>query len=379
MRFYYLYLYLLLWIFAFIAPTISIKAQKKILALYCSIWAVTFGFRRYDVGNDTPGYVAFFENRGSMYGYGTVDNPGETIEEGFVVFSKIINLFTENATIVFLGLGIAIWSVIYLLYLSKSKTPLLSLLIMMTITGKIFYTLEIAVRQSMSIFVVLLGILLIYSSKIGKIKDFTSSKRALAGLLLFLFSIMIHRTTGMLVFILFLLLFLKMNKSICYAVVIFFTMIALFFAESFVQLFDYTLLFVGEFSDENVSLLGDRYMGEIDTKLPIRASLIAWPLPTLLTIYLTKKDHINNFVFKVYIFVFCLHQMMQYSTMHDRLTTLFIIIGFVASVPEICVSKRKWYYTYLLIAMIYIFLDYRMFDSWNVKADAALPYYFIWE
>ena len=120
MQFFYWYLYVLLWLFALIAPGLSLKAQNRLLAFYCGVWAFVFGFRRHDVGNDTPSYAAYFENVGVGMGYGTVDKPFDTAEEGFVFISRIINMFTESATIVFLLIGVSLWFLIYQHYKTNS-------------------------------------------------------------------------------------------------------------------------------------------------------------------------------------------------------------------------------------------------------------------
>lgn len=380
MQYFYWYLYVLLWVFVFIAPNIGLKAQQRLMAFYCGIWAFVFGFRRYDVGNDTPGYAAYFENVGTGYGYGTVDRPFETIEEGFWFLSKVVNFFTESATVVFLIIGIALWSLIYQLYKANSKTPLLSLLFMMTITGRMFYTLEIAVRQTVSIIVILAGILCFQKSGIQSWKNILKSKWAIAGLILCLSSVTVHRTTGILMVFMAFIHFIKINKSIPYLLILGFALFAIFGAATFGQIFDMTMLFIGGFSDENVNLLGDRYIGDVNGKSGFSTgTMLAWVFPTLLTVYLTKKEKINTYFFKTFIFTYCLHQLMQFSTMHERLITLFILMGFTMSIPEICSRKRNIYYAYLLIGGYYVFLSYKMFYNWPLQDDAAVPYYFIWQ
>ncbi len=379
MRYFYWYLYVLLWLFALIAPNIKIKTQKRLLALYCAAWAIIFGFRRYDVGNDTPGYTAFFENIGTGKTYGTIDNPDETLENGFLAISQLINLFTDSSTLIFLLIGIGVWGAVYLLYERLSETPLLSLLFMMTITGKMFYTLGIAVRQTMSIILILYGFIFIIKSGINSCRTILKSKWALLGLLLLVLSVTVHRTTGIMTLVLLVLYFLRMSKTIAYLMIFAATGIAIFAAPVIGEMFDGILLIVGAFSDETINLLGDRYMGDMTSFDYSGGAMLGWTVPALLTTYLTKKEMVNSFFYKIYIFSLCLNHVIQFSSMHIRLTPLFILLGFVMSVPSICRNNRLWYNFYLLIALFYLYLDYQMFARWDVDFDTAVPYYFLWQ
>ena len=379
MQYFYWYLYVLLWVFAFIAPNIGLKAQQRLMAFYCGIWAFVFGFRRYDVDNDTPGYVAYFENVGTGDGYGTVDRPFETIEEGFWFLSKIVNFFTESATVAFLIIGITLWSLIYQLYKNNSKTPLLSLLFMMTI-GRMFNVLECMVRQTTSIIVILAGILCIQKSGITEWKRIFRNKWAMAGIILCLLSVTVHRTTGMLMAVMGLIYFIRINKTLSYLLIFGFAVFAIFGAAAFGELFDMAMLLIGGFSNENVNLLGDRYIGDVDGNKGFSiGAMLAWVFPTMLTVYLTKKEKVNTYFFKVFMFSYCLHQLMQFSTMHDRLIALFILVGFTIVIPEICNRQRNMYYLYLLIGLYYVILSYKVFYTWPLQDQPVVPYYFIWQ
>jgi len=379
MRYFYWYLYVSLWLFAFIAPDINIKAQKRLLALYCAAWAIVFGFRRFDVGNDTPGYIAFYENIGSGQTYGTIDNPDETLENGFLAISHLINFFTDSSTLVFLLIGIGVWGAVYLLYEKLSETPLLSLLFMMTITGKMFYTLGIAVRQTMSIILILYGFIFIIKSGINSCRDILKSKWSLLGLLLLVLSVTVHRTTGIMTLVLLVLYFMKMSKPIAYLMIFTATGIAIFAAPVIGEMFDGILLIVGSFSDETINLLGDRYMGDMTRFGYSGGAMLGWTVPALLTTRLTEKEMVNSYFYKIYIFSLCLNHVIQFSSMHIRLTPLFILLGFVLSVPNICKDNRLLYNIYLLIGLFYLYLDYQMFARWDVDFDTAVPYYFLWQ
>lgn len=378
MRYFYWYLYLLLWLLALIAPYISLRARNCLFAFYCALWAFVFGFKRYDVGNDTPDYVSFFENRGLGMRYGTVDNPFETSEIGFVYIARFLNIFTENATIIFFIIGIFIWYIVYKLYVNHSKLPFLSLFFMLTSLGVMFYTMQIAVRQAISTGVACAGILLIYKSSNGILKTSNINKMML-GLLVLMSSITIHRTTGMIVLSMIIIYFIKINKSMAYVLLSLFTVMALVYANLITQLFDIVLILVDGISDENISLLGDRYAGVSNTATFSKSSFLGWTFLGYARIYFSEKKDLNSYFFKTFLFTCCLQQILQFTGLRMRFLCLYMIIGFIASVPEICAKSKRIYMLYMIAALYFLYLNYDWFTISDVKSDTASLYYFIWQ
>ena len=154
-------IYFVLELLAFILVIFDLKKRggnnKKILLAYCILWGIIAGLRRYDVGNDTPGYVAFFEGTNIKgIGYGTVQYPGETIEYGFVLLSKLLNFISTNGTFFLLVEGLFVYYAIYLTY-KNQKYGLWSFLIFMLIANN-FVVLHAMIRQVFSIAFLLIGI-----------------------------------------------------------------------------------------------------------------------------------------------------------------------------------------------------------------------------
>ena len=72
----------------------GLKVTNKCLAISCILWTLIFGLRGYMVGNDSPNYAAYFENRNTPgVGYGTINYPGESIEWGFVAITRLRRFF----------------------------------------------------------------------------------------------------------------------------------------------------------------------------------------------------------------------------------------------------------------------------------------------
>ena len=365
---------------AFLAPSLGKKAENRLAAIYCMVWALFMGLRRHNVGNDTPGYAAYFENNtAGGFEYGTVDKPFEDMEFGFWFISKVINFFTESSTVVFLLISFGIWVFISVLYRRYSQSPLLAILLFFTITVRLPITaLGVMVRQDVSIIVIGIGLLIILKTGVKSVSAFFHNKVALVGGLICLFSILVHRSTGILIVFLFLLHFVRIPKVLAYVLIVGFTIFAVFFAETISQLFDMTLLIIGDNSSEMTSLLADRYADAMDAETISKGALVAWIVPSLLTVYLSKKEEINTYFFKVFIFSYCLNQLIQFSFMHDRIIALFVIVGFVGIIPYRAVKYRQFYYLYLLMALFNLYVDFKVFSSWP-KDQTEIPFFFVWQ
>ena len=48
----------------FISYRKTTKINNGYFAIACLLWVIVFGFRGYNVGNDTSEYAAFFDGRG---------------------------------------------------------------------------------------------------------------------------------------------------------------------------------------------------------------------------------------------------------------------------------------------------------------------------
>ena len=157
----YIFAELMMFVFVIISRKTSDKQRKLFLFITCMMWALIFGLRGHEVGNDTPGYTGFFErtNARGGDGYGTYDAPGESIEWGYVMVNRVLALFSDSATFLFLFHGFFLFSMLYVIY-KDNRNSVMSLLWMMTF-GDTISMLMVALRQSFSICFALLSIVLI--------------------------------------------------------------------------------------------------------------------------------------------------------------------------------------------------------------------------
>lgn len=355
---------------------------NKDLFICCILWALLAGLRAYCVGNDTPGYTAFFEGTNVKgFGYGTVLFPGDTIEWGFVALSRFLHKISENGTFFLLANGLLVYLSIFLIYKDK-KYGLWGFLIFMTI-GNNFVALNTAIRQSFSIGILLIGIYFIQKLPL---KDksiswyrYLKQPYGIIGILFCVFAGMVHRTSIMLFPLLALVWAVPMTKKIAYTCVGFAFIVSLFFSSYIGAFFDTMLTLIGGMSNENVALLGDRYSNTFgETSSSIIRSL-AWTIPCLVCIESINKEKIKSFYMKCYIFSVSAYLLFSASYMVTRLNLLFLILGLTIVIPEKVEKNYKLKIFYILATLYYLWRAYAGFEKWPIWQDSSLPYYFFWE
>ena len=357
----------------------SIKKQNKYLVFILSVWCLLFGLRHESVGNDSPGYAAFFEGHGSNLMYGTINNPGDTIEWGFVEISRCLHYLSSSYTLFFFAISLMFLIPMYFYY--KDKKCCIWSLLLFIVMSKSFFVLPVMIRQTMSIGLVLTSLLLLnIVNNEFDYKNFFHNKKNIIGVTLFVISIFVHRTSLLLFPLLLGLIFIRINKKTCYIVIVLTFVIAMFSREIISTYFDLMLSFVGSFSDSNISLLQARYEEDFTARdfSLVRASF--WTLTFLLSVWCTNKEDVNKYNYKCLIFAFVLYMLLGTSSMGLRISVIFQFIGFSAIVPSTIIANKRKKYLFALLTLAFIVNCYSNFEKWAIEdMDSGLPYYFFWE
>lgn len=362
----------------------SKKIKEVLLAISCVLWCMVFGLRGYDVGNDTPGYAAFFDGSNSPgVGYGTVDFPGDTIEPVFVYFSRVLSFLSDSPTFFFLVVSSLLFFCVFLLYNRLSDNGIWSLLIFFII-GNTFYPLMTMMRQVTSICLLLLSVLLFlkaknYTRESNKHDYLPGSFLYIMAFVLLIASLFAHRTSVLLFPLLIILYKIKINRVFSYVIVSTALIIALFMPQVIGVLFDFVLSQIGMMEDDDVALLGNRYaesFGQTGAS-PIR--MAAWAIPALFTIYNTETNKIGSFAFNCFIISITLFLTMNSSFMVTRLNLVFLLIGFCVFIPQKVNNDKRIYILYIFITLYYLWRAYVGFENWPYEQDTSLPYKFFWE
>lgn len=357
----------------------SQKVQNKCLWIVCFLWTLVWGLRGYGVGNDTPGYAEYFDGTGTKFvGYGTVDAPGDTMEPGFIIIGKFLSIFSSSPTFYFLVVAALQFSAIYYLY--KDKKVALWGFLFFFIVGLGYEAAIVATRQSLSLSLVLWAVYLFETSNISELKFsvLKKNKRVLFGVALFIFALFTHRTSILIFPVLILIYFWKLNKKTAYIVVSLIFLITLVIPNSIKTIIDLSLSQISLFANESINLLGSRYENTFDSNITLM-KIILWALPVYTCLYYTPKDKINSFTFKCLIVSIALNLLLTGTSMIERLSITFTILGFRSFVPVEVTRNKRIVMIFILSTVLFLARTYKGFALWDTKADSFVPYYFFWE
>ena len=383
----YFIVYLVMTIFTFKSFQAPIKIKNILLWISIFLWVIVFGLRGYYVGNDTPGYAQFFS--GIRYlrtiSYGTVENPDETLEPGFLLIANILHILSNNPTIIFL-LHASFLFIVWGLYLKKnnSQNAIWCLLLFFVLnTGQII-NLMVALRQSLSICFLILGIHIYEINKnsvshTAKRKWYTN-KSLLISMAFILFAITIHRTSILIFPIIVLLMFIKIPRTIAYILIIICCAISLILPNFFGMFFDMVLSSLLNIEDEKVALLGSRYSDSFNNaNVNNFISLLSRPLIALFIIYHLDKKQLSSIAYNCLVMSTIISSILNQSNMMTRLVLAFTVLASAVYVPNSIAKNNKTKILLILITVLYLFKSYQIFSNWDIKSDSCLPYHFVWE
>ncbi len=384
MRFFYFYLYLIGFFLVILVPFLRRRTEKKLLLFYCVLLSLVTGLRGYMVGNDTPSYSYYFSEKfGLLFPlYGTIRQPFEGLEWGFVVTTRFLHNISSSPTFLFLVSGFGLWMGVYLLY-RKSNRPLLALLTLITLNFSYLSLPLAAVRQTMASAELLFAFYFLkeFFKKTQSIKDALYDKYFLSGASLLLLSILTHRAEIFTVLILVLLYFVKFTKKRAFIIL---TLSLFVFLLGQYYLKDWILIifsYVSLIDYENIALLGQRYSDILnDTGTEFNnLKVLSWAIPCYATIYWLKDSKLNDYGVKIYIVTVCLMMLLSFQTNGMRMTMQMAFLGFASVLPSICKWNKNNYYIYVIIVGAYLVFDYRLFARWPADIDHVIPYYFVWQ
>lgn len=372
-----------MFLIASIAHKMSRQSISRWFVFVCILWVLIFGLRGYGVGNDTPGYSNFFQNKNIGYDdYGNVTK-GSDMEPGFIFIARIIKFIADSPTIFFTVLAIWLFYFIYKIYfiVCGSQRSLGSLLVIFIIANS-FVTLMVATRQSAAICVLLTGIYILLKNKgtyRGSWKDVIRSWKLLAGLIIIASTVLIHKSFILLVPIMLLAYFLKFKKRTMYIMIGTSLVLSLFFMRELGQLFNSFFVFFGNaeisFVNTNIMEIYGQNFGGNNQKI---ITFIAWVTPLILTIYLSDKRQYKTFFFNCYVFSVCFFMLFSTSYLIERINTPLVLLGFTQFMPAIVNKSPKWRTVYLFFIFLMLANAFIRYSNWP-STDSCIPYYFFWE
>lgn len=375
----YIFAELLLIVMALISQRVTNKQRNAFLFICCFVWALIFGLRGYNVGNDTPAYAGFFSCKNVWSGYGTYKDPEQSIEWGYVALNRILSIFSDSATFLFLVHGFLLFFVIYHLYKNKENS-VMSLLWLMCFSSMLT-VMMVALRQSFSVCFVLLSILMFSQLQKGqKLRSCLSNKYFWLGVLFFVFSISIHRSSILFFPLLIIIGFVKFNKISIYIALSSALVIALLFSEVLSEVFDMGIMMIGEVDDEKISLLADRYKDYMDNPAASLANILSTSIPVFMTTHLSKDEEVNSLSFKCLIVGIVVYLLFSSSPIISRYVLVFIILGYSVVIPRAVNKNPRIFLFYFAVTAYYLWRAFVRFgDDLDSLNNTYILYKFFWE
>lgn len=367
-----------------------VKGKSAVVQNWCILltlisWGLLFGLRAYDVGNDTDMYYRFYTGQ-DVLGLGTYEFSSETTEYGFTFVANMLHRISDDPTFFFLVTSLGAFLSIYPVY--KNKQNGLWGLLCFFIMSASFASFVIAMRQSVSITIVFLGLyfilksgwLLRKSNEIEQSETKLRKKYLYIGLSLCILSISIHRTTILLLTLLFLCNYIKWNKKAAIAVISLVLVLSISFSSVAGDVFDIALSFVGGLSEDNINLLAERYKDDFGSSSMTLLKVSSWCMPMFVTILNSQESTLKSFQFSCLMMGFILYILFGSATMCIRMSMMFQIIGFSVFIPEDVNKNTNLRLLYLSFTALYFYSAYQTYIRWIANFDdSTLPFYFIWE
>ena len=198
MAVYLIQVVLILLLGLFIRPSLSNTRRKSYFIIIFTILTVVSGIRAYSVGADTRNYVWMFNHTE------TIDASYTRIETGFIVFLKILHVFSDNPRLLLVVSSIICVGTACLFSYRLSRNPVMSMLLYVLMGA--YFTQMNVMRQAMALSLSELSFLIILS------EETVSRKRVLHATIPILFAITIH-TISVVVFIPFIILIRGQGKA----------------------------------------------------------------------------------------------------------------------------------------------------------------------
>lgn len=387
----FLYIQILMFLLVLICKKQTQKMQNKYIFCILLLWGIVFGLRSFDCGNDTYMYHRFFSGE-YISGLGTYMIDSDSEEIGFTIVANLLHRISDETTFFFLTTAIAAFLVIYPFYRNNS-TGLWNLLCFFIMSAS-FSSYIIAMRQSISMILIFLGIYffkLFFDSQSRsdertkkkqpfKITQIWRNRNLLIGVCLCFFAIFVHRTTILLLPLLLIVNFLKFNRTTATITIVTVFVLSLSFTSTIGHFFDVILAYVGGLSNDNVNLLAERYENNFGSSSITTLKLLSWCVPMLVTARVSSETRMKSFQFTCLMIGFILYILLGSSTMCIRISMMFQLIGFAMFVPEEVNKNKKLYWIYIVFTILFFYSAYQNYERWIVSPyDSTLPFLFFWE
>ena len=360
----------LLLIIFFILDTCTVKLRNNKMLFYLGAVLVTglLAFRGTYIGGDTPAYCGYFSGKGGWYGILETNN---TFEWGFRMFCHFIAIFSR-AEFWFL-FTTSLVTMLPFLYLVKRDThgsKILPLCQYMLLWG-ILSTTQTAIRQNISIGLIMLAYILLTTSTLSKRKKITYS------ILFVSFGLLTHNSSFIILPILIFCIFLKLTKRNAMIMVICSFFLIILFNDIFYR-FSNVLSVITTYITPT-QILFDRYFAG-DMEAELRSSifkLFAVTFFSCLIIYISNEEDVRSNYFKFFVVGVTTYIIGSSFPMISRSMQLILFMGIIFCPSYIRILRYNRWRMAIIITLL--FLTKYQINMEPRGASQMYPYTFIWE
>lgn len=379
----------IIYLFLIISNFCQKKYTQRLFAISCGIWALIIGLRGYGVQNDTSAYASYFAE--IWYGlgifptnYGTISDPEDTMEIGFVAITRILNFISSSPTFWFLLQSTFIFYLIYLLYKkANEKYALWAFLLYLVMNPTQMSPIMGAMRQMLSVGLCMCSIFyierVIENDHEYSYRKIYKDKNIAVAIAFFLIALITHRSSALLLPLVIILYFVPIKKIYAYILIALAFLFSVSFKDVLSSYVDFALTAIGSFKEEDVAILGERYAGMLnDEDLGLFVKFSRTSI-AILTIYFLDDKETKSISYKCMLVSIIMFLVFSGSFMIARLTLIFNLIGAAIYIPKAVENNKTLRYIYVILTSMFLIKTYSLYENWNIKYDAFLPYYFFWE
>ncbi len=347
------YPYIILLIFLFLNLWFAKRYplyKNKIFSISCWIVFLFIALRAKTVGADTENYVNFFTGRTNEY-----NSDQRELEPLLLIYNSILQRISQNGVFYLITNTFCSLCPIYYLVKRYSRSPILSI-ILFFVMG-LYGTYFVALRQILSISLILVGFILYQKDE---------NKYFKWGYFLF-FSILAYfmHTTALPVSLIFICVFLwkEFNKKISVILIISSFIIGYILKDQFYMTI-FSLIIQADISAiERIS-----YYLDADNSFD-SMNIITLSLPTVLALsYIKYADNqqFNHDISKLYIIGCILNNVFMFFTFVQRLSVALSLFSIIAITWPIVDKKAR---NYKFVLLVFVFLFTIRFFMGNINYD----------
>lgn len=329
------------------------KKNQRALLFFFVVMTILVALRHESVGTDTVNYTYYFEHF-SQINFSQIGE--QSTEWGFILFNKVISLFTQDPQVYFAVCAIFTSSLIYITYKRLNVDASLTVVLFVTMTT--FVMMFSGIRQVVAIGIGFLGY------------EFTRNKKLIPYIITVLVAVTVHTSAFMLIFM-YPLYHVKITKKWLYIVIPVLIFIFIFNR----QIFSLIDLILRQFAKYDTTI----------TETGAYAMLIMFSAFTVFSFIIPDESLLDNETIGLRNFLLLSVALQMFAPLHTIAMRMnyYYIVFIPLLIPKIIEARRKRWNQIAILGrhiMVVFFLIYFFYNAYTSDNNLRVfPYHFFWE